>query len=358
MMTGKERVERQLAHLPVDRMAVAEEFWGQTIQRWVAAGKMQRGEDPVNHFELDLSTLWAFNYTIHFDEQEKRLEEDDETYLLLNRNHARLRYHKTKTTPPENVAYEITDRQSWEELAKPFIKPERGRINFAGYHHAKQDAAAHNRFFCWSGIPVFENMHPVCGHETMLMSMILDPDWIKDMCETYTELNINLMEILFAEEGLPDAIWFYEDMGFLQRPFMSPEMYKELIQPSHRRLCDYAHSLGLKVIMHSCGYVEPLLPGMIEAGINCLEAIEVKSGMDLLRIDRNYGEQIALMGGLDIRPVGSNDQDGIRRELESKLPLLKAHKGFIFHSDHSIPDSTDYDTYRYFLELGKELGTY
>ena len=80
--------------------------------------------------------------------------------------------------------------------------------------------------------------------------------------------------------------------------------------------------------------------------------------MDLLRIYRAYGEKIALMGGLDVRPVASNDREGIRRELEAKIPVVKGRNGFILHTDHSIPESTEYETYRYFLECGLELGRY
>lgn len=139
---------------------------------------------------------------------------------------------------------------------------------------------------------------------------------------------------------------------------MSPEMYRELIMPAHRKTIDFAHSLGLPVVMHSCGFVEPLLPYMVEAGIDCLQAMEVKAGMDLLRIYRDFGEKIALMGGLDVRPVANNDLPGIRRELETRIPIVKGRNGFILHSDHSIPESAEYESYRYFLETGLELGRY
>ena len=76
------------------------------------------------------------------------------------------------------------------------------------------------------------------------------------------------------------------------------------------------------------------------------------------RIYEHFGDKIALMGGFDVRPVASNDRDGIRRELEAKIPFVKRNNGFILHSDHSIPESTEYETYQYFLELGRELGTY
>ena len=56
---------------------------------------------------------------------------------------------------------------------------------------------------------------------------------------------------------------------------MSRAMYDELIQPGHIRTIRFAKEHDMPVIMHSCGYVEPLLGGMIEAGIDCLQAIEV-----------------------------------------------------------------------------------
>jgi uroporphyrinogen decarboxylase len=192
----------------------------------------------------------------------------------------------------------------------------------------------------------------------MLMGMAIDPDWVKDMANTYAELTINLMEILFEKEGKPDGIWLYEDMGFKGRPFMSPDMYREIIQPSHKKTIDYCHSQGLKVIMHSCGFIEPLLPGMVEAGIDCLQVIEIKAGMDLIRIKKNFGDKIALCGGMDARNLVANDLDAIKAELKEKIPAAKEGSGYILHSDHSIPDTCNYETYRYFVDQGLKLGTY
>ena len=60
------------------------------------------------------------------------------------------------------------------------------------------------------------------------------------MVTTFADLTIELQEILFAEEGCPDGIWYYEDMGFKERPFMSPAMYGEIIQPAHTRTIGFA----------------------------------------------------------------------------------------------------------------------
>jgi len=169
---------------------------------------------------------------------------------------------------------------------------------------------------------------------------------------------MKLQKILFEQEGLPDAIFYYEDMGFKEKPFMSPAFYRKFIYPSHKRAFDYTHSLGLKVIVHSCGFVEPLLPHMIEAGMDCLQVIEVKAGMDLLRIYKNHGDKIVLMGGIDVRALYSNDKAIIDAELEAKIPTVKQGYGYIAHSDHSIPKTVDYETFRYYIDKVLELGTY
>jgi uroporphyrinogen decarboxylase len=178
------------------------------------------------------------------------------------------------------------------------------------------------------------------------------------MVNVFNTLVLTLQEMLFAKEGPPDGIWYYEDMGFKERPFMSPAMYKELIFPAHKKAVDFAHSKNLPVLMHSCGFVEPLLPGFAEAGIDCLQAIEVKAGMDLLRIYKNYGERISLMGGLDVQALYNNNKEEVTRELEAKIPFVKQYFGFCLHSDHSIPSNVTYDTYKHFIEKGLELGRY
>lgn len=357
-MTGKERIARQLRHEPVDRIGAHEEFWSFTRDKWEQAGKIPKAVSCDDHFNFDFSTLWIFNLAIDPTFQNVLIDEDEETQTWLNGNGAKLRTHKTHASTPEHVGYAIANREDWNEKARPFLRSGDNRYDAQLYARQREAADRAGRFFFASGVNVFEAMHPICGHENLLMGMALDPDWVLEMADVYSDLMIAMWEDLFATSGKPDGLWFYEDMGFKGRPFMSPDMYREMILPAHKKTIDFAHAQGLPVVMHSCGFVEPLLPGMIEAGIDCLQAMEVKAGMDLLRIHKTFGEKIALMGGLDVRPVASNDRPGIKRELEWKIPIVKQGNGFIFHSDHSIPESTEYDTYAYFLELGRKLGTY
>ncbi|HUU20891.1 MAG TPA: uroporphyrinogen decarboxylase family protein [Phycisphaerae bacterium] len=360
-LTSRERIGRILRREPVDRIGLCESFWGDTKARWVADGHLAEEDSLEDHFGLDIRRSGGFTLAAWLDYKEEIVEETDETKLVRNPNGAVLRWWKGKSGTPEHVDFLVKDRAGWAEHIKPHLTDPAGyrkRMNLDAYRAARQDCAERGLFLAWAGLNVFECMHPVCGHENMLIGMIDDPAWVKDMCDTYAELLVNLMEIKFAEAGEPDGIWFYEDMGFKGKPFMSPAMYKELVWPAHKRTFEYAHSRNLPVIVHSCGYVEPLVPGLIEAGMDCLQAIEVKAGMDLLQLKRDYGEHIAFMGGVDVRPLVANDRDAIRAELETKLPAAMAGGGYCLHSDHSIPNQVDYETYRYFVDLGLEIGTY
>ena len=292
------------------------------------------------------------------DFKRQTVAETEDTITYLDGNGATLRQHKFHDATPEHVDFKVKEREDWERLIKPLLKAEPRRINFEAYRNAKAEAAKAGRFFVWSGINVFESIHPVCGHENMLVGMALDPDWITDMAQTYAKLTVDLQTMLFDQEGYPDGIWYYEDMGYKGSPFMSPAMYDAIIKPSHTYTIGFAKEHGLPVIMHSCGYVEPLLPGMIDAGIDCLQVIEVKAGMDLLKLHRTYGNQIAFMGGIDVRTLYTNDRAVIDQELESKIPLVKEGYNYVLHSDHSIPRTVQYETYEYFIKRGLELGTY
>ena len=357
-MTGKERISNILQHKPVDRIGLYEHFWGDTLKTWKAQGHIPEGESLSNHFNLDLDECWAFNMMVDIDFVPEVVEETEDTIMTRDGNGALLRRQKDHDATPEHVDFAVRDSATWNELAKPRLKVDERRINFEYYRNVKADAAKHNRFFCWSGVNVFELMHPLCGHEYLLMGMGLEPEWVEEMAETYADMTIELMKILFEKEGLPDGIWFYEDMGFKERPFMSPDMYRKLIFPSHKKTCDFAHSLGLPVIMHSCGFIEPLLPDMIKAGIDCLQVIEIKAGMNLQRIHEQFGDQIALMGGIDVRTLYSNDKEVIEKELKEKIPVVKNGFGYVLHSDHSVPCTVDYEIYKFFIQRGLELGTY
>jgi uroporphyrinogen decarboxylase len=360
-MTSIERIANFLCRKPIDRIPVYEHFWGDTYAGWRERGWVAEGADFTQIFDCDRRENWAFNCVADIDFKPVVVEDGEETQIVLDGNGAKLRRHKFHDATPEHVDFTVKDRDGWEESVRPKLlnlADYERRVNYQAYRNEKALAAIEQRFFCWSGINVFEQMHPMCGHENMLAGMALDPEWVVDMCNVYSDLTIALWEILFAKEGYPDGIWFYEDMGYKGSPFMSPSMYREIIQPAHEKTFGWAHSHGMPVIVHSCGMVEKLVPGLMESGMDCLQVIEVKAGMDLLRLYKQYGERLSFMGGIDVRELYTNDLNRVEAELQRRLPAVLPGFGYCLHSDHSIPDTVNFGVYKYFVDRGKEIGTY
>jgi uroporphyrinogen decarboxylase len=357
-MTSIERVSRVLDRKPVDRPPSSVSPWETTLKKWIAEGHVRADEDVHEHFDQDIRRKAGdLNVIANLNHEDVVLEETEETVLKLDGNGATYRRHKLHESMPEHVDFSVKDRASWEELIKPFlVGVDRRRIPFEEYRCDRAFSAEKQRFFCIHGYGPFECMQMMCGHENLLMGMALDPDWVKDMVMTYVDMTINHLELLYAEEGLPDAMYFAEDLGFKGKPFMSPAMYQDIMQPGHKRLFDYVHSTGRKVIIHSCGYVEPLVPGLIEAGMDCLQAMEVKAGMDLPKLFDQFGDRIAFYGGIDVRVLASNDRKQIDEELKKVSYVVNKGGGYILHSDHSEPPEVEYVTMRYFIERGREAG--
>jgi uroporphyrinogen decarboxylase len=138
--------------------------------------------------------------------------------------------------------------------------------------------------------------------------------------------------------------------------FFSLKTYRELLKPVHARAIDWAHSKGMKAHLHSCGDVNPFIPELIEIGLDGLNPLEVKAGMDPVQIKQDRGDDLLLHGG--INAVLWDDTEAIEAEMRQVVPALKEDGGYIFSSDHSVPDSVSLENFRHIVGLAKELGAY
>ena len=138
--------------------------------------------------------------------------------------------------------------------------------------------------------------------------------------------------------------------------FFSLKTYRELVKPVHKRAIEWAHAKGIKTRLHSCGNVNPFIPELIEIGLDGLNPLEVKAGMDPIQIKRDYGDDLLLHGG--INAVLWDDKEAIEAEMRRVIPVVKENGGYIFSSDHSVPSSVSLESFRTIVNLAKELGTY
>ncbi len=369
-LTSRERIARILRRQPVDRVGLFEVFWRETAQAWARQGHLQSPEQISDHFGLDLrrtsgeitpGSARALTLVADLDAGETMIEETADARLVRDGNGAVLRWKKGGSGAPEHVDFLVKDRAGWEAHIRPRLLDARDyerRIDFGHYRALRSRCAREQRFLACGVVAAFDLMTPMCGHEHLLAGMALDGGWVRDMADAYTGVTIDLLEMLFEREGLPDGLWAWDDLGFKTGPFMSPAMYRAFILPAHKRLFDFAHSKGLPVILHSDGCLKLLLPSLIEAGIDCLQPLEAKAGMHLPEIKAMFGHRIALIGGMDVRALETNDRAVVEDELRRKLPAAMAGGGYVLQVDHSVTDRVHYETYRYFVERGLAIGTY
>jgi len=178
------------------------------------------------------------------------------------------------------------------------------------------------------------------------------------MYEADADLAIAMYEIMAAGGFEFDGVWLTCDLGYRNGLLFSPRHYEEQLRPTMRRLFQYFRGKGLPVILHSCGCVRDLVPRFIEDGLTCLQPLEVKAGMDLIALKREYGDRLAFMGGIDVRAMADSDPRVIEEEIKTKVSFAKKGGGYLYHSDHSVPHNVSLAQYRRVLELVHKYGAY
>ena len=192
--------------------------------------------------------------------------------------------------------------------------------------------------------------------ETLLIALLEEPEWVKDMFGTYLESCMKCFDRIWDERYRFDAIHWPDDMGYKGTPFFSNELYRELLKPYHKRAVDWAHNKGIKARLHSCGDIMPLIPDILDTGIEALNPIEVEAGMDVLKLKREYGDRLVLHGG--INAVNWPNTEKVIADIETLVPALKENGEYIFASDHFIPNSVSLENFKAIIETVKRCGRY
>lgn len=150
----------------------------------------------------------------------------------------------------------------------------------------------------------------------------------------------NLERYLAAVGPSIDIIVFGDDLGGQSGPLISPAAYRELYQPYHRRLWKRAKELAdVKVMLHSCGGIAPLLDDLIDAGLDAVNPVQITSaGMDPRGLKDRYGRRLCFWGGgcdtRQVLPHGTPDQ--VARHVREQVDVLSPGGGFVFQQVHNI----------------------
>ena len=153
-----------------------------------------------------------------------------------------------------------------------------------------------------------------------------------------------------------DEVMWYDDMGYKNGTFFSLDMYRNLLKPFHKRACDWAHAHGCKVRLHSCGNIRAFIPDLIEIGVEMLNPVEVKAGLEPVGLKKEFGDRLAFHGG--VNAVLFERPEELWKEMRRVIPEMKKGGGYMCSSDHSVPEIVSLAEFTEFVRLAKELGAY
>ena len=190
---------------------------------------------------------------------------------------------------------------------------------------------------------IFETSWYMRGFERMFMDLALDPEFanavFERVCSFYCE---HFTRILEAADGEVDLAFTADDIGGQQGLLMSLDMWERNIKPYHERLNRVIHGFGAKVIYHTDGSVMEAVPGLIDMGVDVLQALQFDAtGMDATALKGAYGDRLCFEGGVSVQhtlPFGTPED--VRREVVERVQVLGRGGGYILGPSHAIQAGT------------------
>ena len=181
------------------------------------------------------------------------------------------------------------------------------------------------------------------------MSTAMRQDYLHQVFEKEIDIAIANYEKLWAALGdkIDVVLTCGTDFGSQESQFCSIDTFRELWLPHYRRMNDWIHQhTTWKIFKHSCGAIIPILPGLIEAGFDIINPVQINAkDMDSRRLKEEFGSQLTFWGGgvdtQKILPFGTPDE--IRRHVMGQCEILGRDGGFVFNADHNVQANVPVD---------------
>ena len=205
---------------------------------------------------------------------------------------------------------------------------------------------------------IFEAGWYLHGFEETMMDMAANPGYAHALFDKVMEFPLKA-GLGMLDEGI-DLIWLGDDVGMQHGMIMSVDMWRTFLKPRLAKLIAAFKSKRPDILIayHSCGYIEPVIEGLIEAGVDVLNPIQPLA-MDPAVIKDRYGDRLSFWGGICIQetlPKGSRDD--IRKEVALRMETIGKGGGYMISPAHTVQADTSLDNIFAFYEAARELGVY
>lgn len=222
--------------------------------------------------------------------------------------------------------------------------PNPDHFNYADLRPQIREVDPEHRYarVLWVGNPM-EILSWMMGLEKLMEALVIAPEVVHVGMERITAFFEELARRCFAAApGEFDAVFGADDVGTQQGPMIGRPTYRELIMPYHRRLYGLSHEHVRFTIHHSDGSVYDLLDDLHEAGVDCLEAVQVECrDMEPEKLKAGFGDRLAFQGAVSVQQVLPQwSVEEVKKEVRRLKSVLGQGGGYICAPSHAIQAGT------------------
>ena len=199
------------------------------------------------------------------------------------------------------------------------------------------------------------------GVEQILVDMAVEPDLAHAILSKISAFYLAYAERIFeAARGKIDLVLTGDDFGSQNGPLVSPEMWLRFLGKGFASYIDLAKSYNLRVMHHTCGSVRPIIPLVIERGLDVLQSLQPEAAdMDPYALKADFGNSLAFHGGLSIqRTLPFGCPEDVRNEVKEKIAALAPGGGYILCPAHNIQVDVPIENVEALFEAHREYGRY
>ncbi len=177
--------------------------------------------------------------------------------------------------------------------------------------------------------------------DNFLMDLLTEPANVEALLEALMDIHLETLDNVCRAVGdIVDILRFGDDLGSIQGPLMSPDVYRHLLKKHHTVLNRFVHQNSqMKTFLHSCGSIFELMPDLITAGYDIINPVQTNAaGMDPATLKKEFGKDIVFWGG-GIDSVGILNQatpEKVREKVLERLDIFSRGGGYVFNTVHNI----------------------
>lgn len=196
-----------------------------------------------------------------------------------------------------------------------------------------------------------------CWAEHFLIGLYEAPALIHRYLDA--RLRVTLMLLAAVLERGVDGVHGGYDWASARGPMFSPRHFEEFVFPRLKQITALCHRFGVPYVKHTDGNVNALIDGMIEAGVDGIQAIEPMAGMDIARLKAAYGDRLTLIGNVDCATVlVDGPVEAVRAQTEQVIRAAAPGGGFLLSTSNSVHPGVKPEYYLAMLETARVVGAY